>query len=76
VSYSIQQCLDKAGNLRAALSGVAESTTIKARAETVQRYLRHLDLTIEHSARDSEDKAVAMQEDRQGLGLSRRRPEK
>ena len=58
--------------LRAALTGLLESTTTAARVETTRRYLRHLDLTIEHSQFDSEDKARALQEDRQGLGLSRR----
>ena len=43
-----------------------------ARLETTQRYLRQLDLTIEHSQFDPEDKARALQEDRQGLGLTRR----
>ena len=61
--------------LRAALTGLAGSTNIAARAEAVQRYLKHLDLVIERSALDSEDKATALQEDPQGLGLSRRRPD-
>jgi uncharacterized membrane protein len=59
--------------LRAALIGLADFTTIAERAEAVQRYLAHLDLVIERSPLDSEDKAMALQEDRQGLGLSRRR---
>ena len=58
--------------MRAALAGLLESTTAAARVETTRRYLRHLDRTIEHSQFDSEDKAKALQEDRQGLGLSRR----
>jgi uncharacterized membrane protein len=57
--------------LRAALTGVAGATTTSERAEAVQRYLKHLDLVIEHSPLDSEDRAMALQEDRQGLGLSR-----
>jgi uncharacterized membrane protein len=57
--------------LRAALMGLAESTTIAARADAVQRYLKHLDMVIERSLLDSEDRAMALQEDRQGLGLSR-----
>jgi uncharacterized membrane protein len=61
--------------LRAALTGLAESTTIAARAEAVRRYLKHLDLVIERSSLDSEDKVKALQEDPQGLGLSRRRPD-
>ena len=58
--------------LRAALTGLAELTIAAARAERVRRYLTHLDLTIEQSLFDSEDKTSALQEDRQGLGLSRR----
>lgn len=42
------------------------------RQEVVRRYLHHLDLTVEHSAFDAEDQAMAMQGDRQGLGLSQR----
>lgn len=61
--------------LRAALTGLAESTTIAGRAEAVRRYLKHLDLVIERSSLDSEDKVKALQEDPQGLGLSRRRPD-
>ena len=61
--------------LRAALTGLAGSTTIAARAEAVERYLKHLDLVIERSPLDPEDKATAQQEDPQGLGLSRRRPD-
>ena len=61
--------------LRAALNGLAASTLTAARAESVQRYLEHLDLVIERSPLDAEDRAMALQEDRQGLGLSRRRLE-
>jgi uncharacterized membrane protein len=61
--------------VRAALTGLAGSTTIAARAEAVHRYLKHLDLVIERSPLDPEDKATAQQEDPQGLGLSRRRPD-
>jgi uncharacterized membrane protein len=59
--------------LRAALVGLAESTTIAGRDEAVRRYLKHLDLVIARSALDPEDRAMARQEDRQGLGLSHRR---
>jgi uncharacterized membrane protein len=62
--------------LRAALAGLADATTIPDRVEAVQRYLKHLDLVIERSPLDPEDKATARQEDRQGLGLSGRRSEK
>jgi uncharacterized membrane protein len=59
--------------LRAALTGLAETTMVAARADAVRRYLEHLDLVIGRSPLDSEDKAMALQEDRQGLGLTRRR---
>jgi uncharacterized membrane protein len=59
--------------LRSALSGLAESVTIPARIESLQRYVEHLDLVIDHSVLDLEDRAIARQEDRQGLGLSRNR---
>jgi uncharacterized membrane protein len=62
--------------LRAALIGLAESTTIPARAQSVQRYLKQLDRAIERSPLDVEDKTMAAQEDPQGLGLSRRRLER
>jgi hypothetical protein len=50
--------------LRAALTGSAESTTIAARAEAVERYLKHLDLAIERSPLDVKDRRMALQEDR------------
>jgi uncharacterized membrane protein len=58
--------------LRAALTSIADSTRNAERVEAVQRYLKHLDLVIERSPLDAEDKAMALQEDRQGLGQSRR----
>jgi uncharacterized membrane protein len=61
--------------LRAALTGLAGSTTIAAYAEAARRYLKHLDVVIERSPLDSEDKVTALQEDPQGLGLSRQRPD-
>jgi uncharacterized membrane protein len=62
--------------LRAALVGLADATKVPARVEAVQRYLAHLDRAIERSALDPEDKATAREEDRQGLGLTRRSVEK
>jgi uncharacterized membrane protein len=59
--------------LRAALAGLAESTSTPVRAQSVQRYLKQLDRAIERSPLDAEDKSTALQEDPQGLGLSRRR---
>ena len=58
--------------LRSALVGIAESITIPARAKALEQYIRRLDLTIEHSPLDSEDQAMARQEDRQGLGHSQK----
>jgi uncharacterized membrane protein len=59
--------------LRSALTGLMESATIPARAKAVEHYIRRLDLFIQHSPLDMEDQAMARQEDRQGLGLSRKR---
>ncbi len=57
--------------LRAALSGVADAATIASRSEAVHRYIKRLDRLVEHSALDAEDRFSALEEDRQGLGLSR-----
>ena len=59
--------------LRSALAGLMESSTITVRTEAVQRYVRHLDLSIDHSTLDAQDQTMARHEDRQGLGLSRKR---
>lgn len=56
--------------LRSALGAVAESMLTPDRADAVQRYLKHLDLAIERSTFDRQDRAMARAEDRQGLGLS------
>jgi uncharacterized membrane protein len=61
--------------LRAALVGLSDATT-PARAEAVRRSLDHLDRAIERSQLDPEDKVTALQEDLQGLGLTRRNSEK
>jgi uncharacterized membrane protein len=58
--------------LRAALIGLIASLPSQQRANAVRRYLEHLDLVIERSPFDAEDRVIARQEDRQGLGLSRR----
>ncbi|HSV22955.1 MAG TPA: DUF2254 domain-containing protein [Xanthobacteraceae bacterium] len=57
--------------LRAALAGLTESLPSPERAGALQRYLKHLDLVIERSPFDAEDRAMARRGDRQGLGLSR-----
>ncbi|MGP0091527.1 MAG: DUF2254 domain-containing protein [Xanthobacteraceae bacterium] len=61
--------------LRSALLGLTESVVGVDRVETVRKYLLHLDLAIEHSPFDADDRAMAHLEDRQGLGLSRGRVE-
>jgi uncharacterized membrane protein len=57
--------------LRAALISLSESTT-PAQADAVRRYLDHVDRMIKESALDAEDKAKALEQDRQGFGISRR----
>lgn len=57
--------------LRAALNGLADTASTPERVAAVRRYAAHLDRVVERSGLDLEDKAVALQEDRQGLGLSR-----
>lgn len=61
--------------LRSALLGLMDSVTEAERKAAVQRYLQHLNLAVERSMLDAEDQVMALQEDRQGLGLSRRRAE-
>jgi uncharacterized membrane protein len=45
-----------------------------ARREEIHRYVEHLHTTIKTSITDLEDQSEALQQDRQGLGLSRQRP--
>jgi uncharacterized membrane protein len=59
--------------LRSALAGIADSPLGMVRADAVHRYIRHLDLVIQSSTLDTQDRVMARQEDRQGLGLSRKR---
>ena len=61
--------------LRAVLVGLGETITVKDHRDAVLHYLDHLDLGVGHSDFDDEDRAAALQEDRQGLGLSRKRHE-
>lgn len=53
--------------------GLADSLSNQDRVEAVRRYLEHLDRVIGALPFDVEDKSMARQEDRQGIGLSRRR---
>jgi uncharacterized membrane protein len=59
--------------MRSALVGLADSLSSQERVEAVRRYLEHLDRVIGALPFDVEDKSMARQEDRQGIGLSRRR---
>jgi uncharacterized membrane protein len=61
--------------LRSALLALTESVTQAERKESVQRYLQHLNVAVQHSVLDAEDRLMALQEDRQGLGLSRHQAE-
>jgi uncharacterized membrane protein len=61
--------------MRSALVGLLDSLPSAERAASVRRYLEHLDLVIEHSPLDTEDRLMAYHEDRQGIGLSRRHAE-
>ena len=58
--------------LRAALVGLGDTIAVTERRDAVLRYLEHLNLGVGRSGLDDQDQAVALQEDRQGLGLSRR----
>jgi uncharacterized membrane protein len=58
--------------MRSALVGLTDSLPTGDRTAAVRRYLEHLDRSIEASPFDDEDQRTARQEDRQGIGLSRR----
>lgn len=59
--------------LRSALVELAATQTDGARAGAVWRYLKSLDFSVETAPFSAEDRIKARQEDRQGLGLTRRR---
>jgi uncharacterized membrane protein len=59
--------------LRSALFDLAEAVPVLERRLAVQRYIEHLNLMVERHIVDLQDQQMAMQEDRQGLGLSRKR---
>jgi uncharacterized membrane protein len=61
--------------LRSTLVDLASDQNDAGRGDAVRRYLKHLDLVIEQSPLDAEDREKARQEDRQGLGLTRKRAE-
>lgn len=58
--------------LRAALARLSQSIADPTRKEAVQRYIRRLDDTVTASSFDADDRTMALQEDPQGIGLSRR----
>jgi len=58
--------------LRSTLVDLLAMQTDPERAEAVRRYLLHLDLGIERSPFDEKDRVSARQDDRQGLGMTRR----
>jgi uncharacterized membrane protein len=58
--------------LRSTLVNLADSLADRERAASVRRYLEHLDLAVDRSPFDDGDRARARQEDRQGLGVTRR----
>jgi uncharacterized membrane protein len=58
--------------LRSALVGLAEGLSKPSRVVAINAYVKQLDLLISRSSLDADDRAVASQEDRQGLGAPRR----
>lgn len=58
--------------MRSALVSLAHSSLPPERIETLRNYLAHLDLVIAASPLDLKDRTMASQEDRQGIGMSRR----
>jgi uncharacterized membrane protein len=58
--------------LRSVLFDLAEGVPVPERRLAVQRYIEHLNLLVERHIADVQDQQMAMQEDRQGLGLSRK----
>ncbi len=59
--------------MRSALVSLVHSPLPPARIQRLQNYLVHLDAVIAASPLDLEDKTMASQEDRQGIGMSRRK---
>jgi uncharacterized membrane protein len=58
--------------MRSALSSLMSSPFPPARVEKLRNYLAHLDSVIAASPLDIQDRTMASQEDRQGIGMSRR----
>ncbi len=62
--------------MRAALDGLERWLPTEDRRQAVRRYLERLDRAIETSAFDAEDQRMALEDDRQGIGLSRPKADK
>lgn len=58
--------------MRSALVSLVHSPLPPARIQRLQNYLVHLDAVVAASPFDFQDKNMASQEDRQGIGMSRR----
>jgi hypothetical protein len=68
--------VDGLGAADSALNGLARQESVRqgeSTALTVPAYLKQLDFGISRSSLDAEDRMIASQEDRQGVGLSRKR---
>ena len=63
-SLQVMRCL------RSALYDLAQTAPASRHGE-IQRYIEHLDATIRTAITDTDDQRGALQQDRQGLGLSR-----
>jgi uncharacterized membrane protein len=59
--------------LRSALVGLGDTVAVGDRRNAVLQYLEHLNRAVGRSTFDDQDQAAALLEDRQGLGLSRKR---
>jgi uncharacterized membrane protein len=57
--------------LRTALYDLA-NVVVPARQQAIRHDIEHLDITVKDAGRDSQDQQTALQQDRPGLGLSRR----
>jgi uncharacterized membrane protein len=58
--------------LRSALVDLADTLSVDERRDAVLQYLEHLNRGVSASDFDDHDRAAALQEDRQGLGLTRK----
>jgi uncharacterized membrane protein len=58
--------------MRAALDGLYGWLPTEDRRQAVRRYIAHLDRTVGTSSFDADDQRMALEEDRQGIGLSRK----